>query len=391
MVAEERRDTLTDIPRIRDGFPTNVDALMTPISRRRRAAPSPLLSDRSLAILSAAVRTYIERGEPVSSLWLSRHARFGVSSATLRKTMTELEHLGYVRQPHASSGRVPTDLGYRCYVDLLLAERQPARSPRTVEARLRRAATVEDLLSTVSHELSRASHHLGFALAPSSDAVAFRHIDFVPLDRQRVMVVVVSATGHVSHKVVGVADALRPADLTQAANYLNQEFAGMPLQDVRAAIVERLEQERTLYDALRARALRLARDTFADMPPDGPLFVQGASLLLDDAADGDASLSMATLRALFGLIEEKDRLVHLLSKYIDDPGLTITIGTEHRAQTLQTLSLITSTYFDGQQTGCVGIIGPRRMHYSRTIAAVDGLSHSVSRLLGTEGGGAWAN
>ena len=305
--------------------------------------------------------------------------------------MAELEQLGYVCQPHTSSGRVPTDIGYRCYVDLLLEGRRPARSPRTVEARLRRASTVEDLLSTVSHELSRASHHLGFVLAPSSDAVAFRHIDFVALDRQRVMVVVVSATGHVSHKVVGVADALRPVDLTQAANYLNQEFAGMPLCDVRAAIIERLEQERTLYDALRARALRLARDTLADLPPDGPLFVQGASRLLDDAVDGDNPLSMATLRTLFDLIEEKDRLVRLLSGYIDDPGLTITIGNEHRSQTLRTFSLITSTYFDGHQTGCVGIIGPRRMQYSRTIATVDSLSRSVSRLLGTEDGRAWTN
>ena len=364
---------------------------MTPVphSKHRRPARGQALPKRSRAILSAVVRSYIERGEPVSSLWLTRHGRFGVSSATLRNTMAELEQLGYVHQPHASAGRIPTDLGYRCFVDWLLEGRRPARPTRTVEARLRRATTVDDLLSNVSHELSRASHHLGFALAPAGDAVAFRQIDFVALDGQRVLVVVVSATGHVSHKVVSLSEAVRPVDLTQAANYLNQEFAGLALRDVRAAILDRLEQERTIYDALRTRALRLARDTFADLPPGGPLFVQGASLLLDDAADGDDPVSISTLRTLFDMIEEKDRLVRLLSGYIDDPGLTITIGTEHRTQTLQHLSLIASTYFDGHQIGCVGIIGPRRMHYSRTIAAVDSLSRTVSRLLGADD--AWAN
>ncbi|HAK57186.1 MAG: heat-inducible transcriptional repressor HrcA [Vicinamibacterales bacterium] len=364
---------------------------MTPVpqSRRRRPEDSPL-SKRSRAILAAVVRSYVERGEPVSSLWLTRHGRFGVSSATVRNTMAELEHLGYVHQPHTSAGRVPTDRGYRCYVDLLLEARRPARSSANVEARLRRASTVDDLLTNVSHELSRASHSLGFALAPSGDAAAFRQIDFVPLDRQRVLVVVVSATGQVSHKVVDLPEAMRPVDLTQAANYLNGEFAGLPLCDVRAAILERLEQERTLYDALRARALRLARDTFQDLP-ESLLFVQGTPLLLDDASDGDDPSSIASLRSLFAMIEEKGRLVRLLSRYIDDPGLTIIIGTEHRTQNLQSLSLIASTYFDGRQTGCVGIIGPRRMRYARSIAAVDGVSRTVSHLLGPTDGGAWTN
>ena len=287
--------------------------------------------------------------------------------------MAELERLGYVHQPHASAGRVPTDRGYRYYVDLLLEGRRPARSSRNVEARLRRASTVDDLLSNVSHELSRASHHLGFALTPSGRAAAFRQIDFVTLDRKRVLVVVVSALGHVSHKVVNISETLRPVDLTQAANYLNQEFAGLPLCDVRTAIVERLNQERTLYDTLRTRALRLARKPY------------------DDATVGNDPSAVSRLSALFEMIEEKDRLVRVLNKYIDDPGLTIIIGTEHRTQTLKNLSLITSTYFDGHQTGCVGIIGPRRMRYARSIAAVDGVSRTVSRLLGTTTGATWAN
>ena len=364
---------------------------MTPVSspqhRRARQHP-PQLSSRARAILAAVVRSYIERGEPVSSLWLTRHSRFGVSSATLRNKMAELEELGYVHQPHASAGRIPTDRGYRCYVDLLLEARRPARSSRNVEARLRQASALGNLLNNVPHELSRASHHLGFAMAPSGEGSVFKQINFVPLDRQRVLVVVVSASGHVSHKVVSVSEALRPVDLTQAANYLNQEFAGLPLYEVRTAIVEQLESERTLCNVLRKRALRLARNTLENLS-ESSLFVQGTSFLLDNATDNDDSSSMSSLSTLFEMIEEKDRLVRLLNRYIDDPGMIVIIGAEHRTENLKNLSLVASTYFDGNQTGCVGIIGPRRMRYDRSIAAVEGVSRTVSRLLGT--GGTWAN
>ena len=159
------------------------DQLMTPASspqhRRARQHP-PQLSSRARAILAAVVRSYIERGEPVSSLWLTRHSRFGVSSATLRNKMAELEELGYVHQPHASAGRIPTDRGYRCYVDLLLEARRPARSSRNVEARLRQASALGNLLNNVPHELSRASHHLGFAMAPSGEGSVFKQTENNP-------------------------------------------------------------------------------------------------------------------------------------------------------------------------------------------------------------------
>ena len=359
--------------------------------RRRRERQVGELTDRSRLILASLVRAYIDRGEPVSSLWLARHGGFGLSSATVRHTMVELERRGYVRQPHTSSGRVPTDLAYRCYVDLLLRGRRPARLSPNVEARLRRATTVDDLLANVSQELSRVSHHMGFALVTPDDRAAFRHIDFVALDRTWVLVVLVSAAGQVSHKVVELDDQTRPSDLVQAANYLNAEFAGLPLSEVRETIRERLHEERTLYDALLSTALRLACATFTDMTPRSSLFVQGASLLLDEKSQGEDRVSMATLRALLDLIEEKDRLVRLLNEYIDSPGLTIIIGGEHRAPGLQNFSLIATTYVDGQQTGCLGILGPRRMRYARTIAAVDSVSRTMSRLLDTHGGTAWTN
>src|SRR5262249_43698529 len=161
------------------------------------------------------------------------------------------------RQPHTSAGRLPTDLGYRIYVDQLLAERRSIRPAAHVEARLRRAETVGDLLSHVSQEVSRASHQVGFAIAPAADSITFERLDFVPLDAGRLLVVVVAAGGHVSHKLIDrPSEDYDPAELRQAANYLNTEFKGRSITEVRQAVIERLREERTLYDALMARALR---------------------------------------------------------------------------------------------------------------------------------------
>jgi heat-inducible transcriptional repressor len=355
---------------------------MTPTTARPGSSVATGLSDRSRRILTTLVAAYIEHGRPVSSLWLARHGGVGLSSASVRNTLAELEDLGYVEQPHPSAGRVPTDRGYRCYVDCLLERRRWPRAPQ-VGHRLPQAATLGDLLASVSQELSRVAHNLAFALGPASDAVALEHIDFVPLGGSRVLVVVIAAGGEIAHKAVDVGEQLAPTTLAQAANYLNSEFTGWPLWKIRAEIHTRLEQDRVLYDTLAAHALRLAGRSLADLPPHPTLVVQGASRLLEEAAE---RLPLETLRALFAMIEEKDRLVRLLNEYVDGPGLTVVIGAEHAAPALRDFSLVASTYSDGQRRGTVGVIGPRRMQYSRALAAVDRASRAVSRALETAGG-----
>ncbi len=342
------------------------------------------LTDRTRKVLAALVREYIETGQPVASLGLARHGGFAVSSATLRNELVQLEELGYVRQPHTSAGRVPTDLGYRCYVDMLLEARRPVRATPTVEAQLRRnvrrPALIDELLSNVSHVLSSASHHLGFAVALANEEASFHRIDFLPLVGARVLVVVVARGGQVSEKVIDLGEPMQPADLQQAANYLNTEFAGLPLSRVRAIVLERLREERTLYDRLLARALRLAESTFQDLSPQPTVHVEGAASLLD-ASIVSGAVPLEPLRALLRMLEEKDRLVRLLTEYIEGPGLTVVIGTEHSAPDLREFSLVFSTYQDGERSGSVGVIGPTRMHYSRTIAVVDTAAQALSRLL----------
>jgi heat-inducible transcriptional repressor len=341
----------------------------------------PALPERDRRILGVVVSAYIEQGEPVSSLWLAK-GRLGVSSATLRNVLARLEEQGYVRQPHTSAGRVPTDLGYRNYVDGVLAERRASSSEPQLEARLRRAGTVEDLLSHLSHEVSRASHQVGFAIAPSSDTTTLEHLNFVPLDGGKILVVVVATGGHVSHKVIEPSEQYEHIELQQAANYLNREFKGRALLDVRQAVLERLREERTLYDVLMSRALRLASASLADVHSEPMVYVQGTSMLIDELGAEDPDDTLETLKTLLQMIEEKARLVRLLDDYLGAEGLMVVIGSEHPSNELQRFSLVFSTYTDGRGMGAVGVIGPTRMHYSRAIDAVDSLSRAVSRVVG---------
>jgi heat-inducible transcriptional repressor len=339
------------------------------------------LSDRNRRILALLVREYIERGEPVSSLWLAEHSGLGVSSATVRNVLALLEELGYVRQPHTSAGRVPTDLGYRCYVDLLLGGRRPARPSPEIEARLRQAGSVEDVLDTVSQELSRASHHVGFALAPPSETTALKHIDFVLLDARRVLVVIVSTSGLVSHKVVAIGEPLTPSDLEHAANYLNDEFGGLPLAEIRVRIAARMHADRALYDRILSRVLALASASLAGPAAQERFHIYGASSLVEGAAGGDPAVSMEALRTLLAMIEEKHRLMELLTAYLEGPGLTVVIGGEHVSPELQGFSLVASTCAGAGEAAAVGVIGPTRMRYSRAIATVDSLAQAVGRVL----------
>jgi len=340
------------------------------------------LPDRSRRLLATLVREYIETGEAVSSQVLARESSLGVSSATVRNLLAQLEEMGYVYQPHTSAGRVPTDRAYRVFVDQLLEGRKPAKPSATVEIRLRqqaeRSPLMGDLLSDVSHLVARAARVVAFAISDNEGAILQR-IEFVPLGAQRVLVVVVAADGKVTQKTIESDGALRADDLVRAANYLNTEFAGLPLLDVRDAVAARLEMDRSLYDELLRRALRLAQASLEDISRQQAFSVEGASALIESgSADG---VSLATLRALLEMMDEKERMLHLLNEYIDGPGLTVIIGAEHTAPGLRPFTLIAATAVDGGATRTVGIIGPTRIDYSRTITLVDGTTQAVSRVL----------
>ena len=338
------------------------------------------LTERQRRLLARLIAEYIEQGEPVSSAWLAEHSTLKVSSATIRNILARLEEQGLVRQPHTSAGRVPTDSGYRLYVDWLLGSRRRARPMREVAARLRRSGTVGDLLENATTELSRASHQISFAMTPASPTVCLRHIDFAGLEGNRVLVIVVASAGLVTHRVIETDEHYDSQTLAQAANYINAEFAGMTLHEARTAIFQHMRQERMVYDALMAQALRMAQAGLHDVAPEETLHVQGASYLLDDllGESVDRDRTMDALRALLKMIEEKHRLIGLLTQYIEAGGLTVVIGSEHGSPDLHSFSVVASSFDDGQRKGTIGIIGPTRMRYERAISAVDSVSQALT-------------
>jgi heat-inducible transcriptional repressor len=353
------------------------------------AKDQPSLSERSRRILAALVREYVETGEPVASQVIVNRGGFGLSSATIRNVLAQLEELGYVQQPHTSAGRIPTDLGYRCFVDMLLQRPRALKGAASVGDQLRQqlagVSGLESVLATVPHLLAEASHHVAFALAPVRERSSFDRIDFMALGGRRVLIVVVASDGEEHHKVVEVEEEVTTADLEKAANYLNAEFSGMPLADVRTAIVNRLGQDQVLYDRLIGRALRMAQSSIDQLGDRGPLFVEGAFSLLEEAAAPHSGITLSALSRLVRMIEEKHRLVGLLTQYIEGPGLMVVIGTEHVDERLSQFSLVASTYSNGRGTGTVGVIGPMRMHYSRAISMVDGVARAVSDVLARTG------
>jgi heat-inducible transcriptional repressor len=342
------------------------------------------LNPRSGRVLATVVREYIHTGEPVASMVIARRGAVGVSSATVRSILARLEEQGFVHQPHTSAGRVPTDRGYRFYVDLLLGSHRHQRTQDHVEARLRRETgddpLLDNVLAQVSHMLSTESRHVAFALSPPRADARLQKLEFVSLAGSRVMVIIVAQGGQVSQKVVDIGEALSSDDLRRAAEYVNREFMGLPLIQVRDLVAARLLEDRHLYDHLMAKAFELASRSLAETPGEHTLFVEGAASLLDGVAS-HVELPLEMLRALLHMMEEKQRLVRLLNEYLDSAGLTVVIGAEHSDPTLRPFSLVASPFFDGQGTGSVGLIGPTRMRYSKAIAIVDGAARAVSRVM----------
>ena len=344
----------------------------------------PALSDRTRRILATLVRSYIETGEPVASATLAQKAGLNLSSATVRNVLAQLEDMSYVWQPHTSAGRVPTDAGYRCYVDMLLDSRRSTKDVSAVEARLRQEAgdapLMDDLLSSISHVLSEASKGVGFAIAPPNAGALFQRIEFVPISGSRILIVVVASGNQVSQKTVDIGESVTASELVQAANYLNAEFSGRTRDEVRAGVMERLREERSLYDQLLGLALRLASSSFDNLDRPTSVYLDGTSTLLEEVVQA-SGISAATLRTLWRMVEEKQRLVRMLNEYIDGPGMTVIIGAEHNDPDLRPFSLIASSFSDGRATGTVGVIGPTRMRYNKAITVVDIAALAVARVL----------
>lgn len=337
------------------------------------AAP-PVFDDRSKTVLKLLIQLHITTGEPVGSETVSRAMDRALSSATIRNILGELERLGYLDHPHTSAGRLPTDEGYRVYVDNLMGPvRLPPGEAAAIASQLRpREGSPEQVMENASHLLSRLTRSVGFVLAPDLGQTAMRHVDLVRLPYPRVLVVMVAHTGIVTSKVVEVEEQLTQDELTACANYLSTRFAGLTLPAIRAALLDMMREEKALYDSLLKGVIAVGEKAFAGEEQPS-VYLDGASNILEREG------SVARLRALFKTFEEKSRLVRILNACLSSDGVRIIIGHENPDPDLHDVALVTATYpVDGSRGWGLGVLGSTRMEYDRVSALVDHVARSVA-------------
>ncbi len=340
------------------------------------------LSERERRVLSLTVLCHVSSGEPVGSRFLCRRLDLDLSPATIRNTMADLEDKGYLRQPHASSGRIPTDLGYRFYVEEVVSGRA-APGPGDVSGALGRARTdggVTGLVREASRLLSTLTRNAGVVLGPVLGDDRCRRLEFRRVGERRVLAIVLAGSGLVRTRLLEMEEDWRQDELDAMARLWNERFADRPLREVRDELRVVLAAERAELGSLLVQALELGRLALAGDPEAESLHLEGAANLLD----APEFASPGKMRALLRAIEEKGRLCRLLDGCLGAGGLQVLIGGELPDE-LRELGLVTAPFgCDGRVVGVVGVIGPMRMAYERVIPAVSGTAVSLSELLGAD-------
>ncbi len=341
------------------------------------------LSERTREILRWAISTFVTTGKPVGSRKIARRSREHLSAATVRSIMADLEEMGYLRQPHPSAGRIPTDKAYRFYVDYMLERHEISPSDRNeVDRTLKSDDSAEHLMARTSHVLSRVSNNIGIVVSPPISRVALQHIQFIKLTENRILVILVSRSGIVQNRVIHADEDYTQIDLDQAARYIVENFRDKTLFEIRILILRMLQQERNLYDSFMQRVIMLSTRTFADAAEElqSEVYLDGASNLIKTPEFSDIN----KMRALFMAIEQKNRLASLISQCIrgDDQEVRITIGAENALPGIEDCTLITSSYVVDKKThGSLGILGPTRMEYGRAISLVEYVARLFGRVL----------
>jgi len=341
-----------------------------------------ILSDRNQDILKALIELHIESAEPVSSQAIAQRLATRLSPATVRNVMAELEMAGLIHSPHTSAGRIPTDRAYQFYVSSLLnAQGLDAEEQRMLRAHyLMRDLGMEEALRRVSRVLSELSCYTGMVMAPRFAQTIFRHIDFQALPDKRVLVILVSESGIVEHRIIQVEERIRQVELDQAAIYLNRTLGGLSMAEAQLRILQQMAEEKAQVDALVRRALRLSREVLRDDMND-QVFIEGTSHILEQPEFAD----LEKMKRLLRTFEQKSLLVSLLDRSRKAPGTQVFFGSTSGVEELSGCSLITASFTSGRgATGTIGILGPVRMPYSHVIPLVEGSALLISQMLKTK-------
>lgn len=325
-----------------------------------------MLNDRAQSLLKILIERYIAEGQPVGSRALSKYSGMELSPASIRNVMADLEEMGFITSPHTSAGRVPTPLGYRFFVDTLLTIKPLQQSEvNQLEGQLH-PDDPQKLITSASHLLSELTQFAGVVMTPKRRSTAFRHVEFMRLSEKRVLLIIVTAEGDVQNRIIITDKSYTPAQLIEAGNYLNANYAGREFEAVRDAVKKELNQ---LHSDI-SQLMQAVVETGHDAQREGDSIVLSGERNLLNVHE--LSSNMASLRKLFDAFEQKSSLMQLLEISAQAQGVKIFIGGESGMTPLDEFSVVTAPYeVDGKVVGTVGVVGPTRMAYERVIPIVD--------------------
>jgi len=337
------------------------------------------MNERSQQLFSKMMSLYLNDGKPVGSSVLAKMPDVVVSSATIRNVMSDLEKMGLIHSPHTSAGRVPTELGFRVFVDSILTY-QPVNHglQAEVELQLNQNQTQDELLGSASQVLSGLTGMASVVMMPNKEQEILKHIDFVPLSKNKVLVVLVLNDQDIQNRIIELDKAVSPSELVQVANYLNQHFSGLSLSKVKTLLVTRLDALRQQMDALMVAIVEATDQAIGEqIEIQQPYLISGQSNLFNY----QELASSEKLKALFESFEQHTQLVKLMGKSIDAKGVQVFIGRECGSDLYQGCSVITTPYeSEGVVLGVLGVIGPSRMPYDKIVPKIDMTAKIVSKL-----------
>ncbi|MBI5188220.1 MAG: heat-inducible transcription repressor HrcA [Nitrospirae bacterium] len=338
-----------------------------------------MLDERSKQVLCAVVQSYINTPDPVGSRVVTKRYSFGLSPATIRNIMADLEEMGFLKQPHTSAGRIPTDMGYRFYVDSIVAERNHSNKEfmREIYRRLEILRNdINMLLNETTRTLSLLSHYLGVAMSPKPNMTTLKRIELLKYRADQIVAILFTDEGLIKNKIISLGSEITQRDLNRIAGYLDSKFSGYTPAEIRSRVIKEMAKEKDMCDSLISKAMKICKETFCF--PQGEVFVSGLSEVLELPDFSD----LEKIRELSRAIEDKHTIVKLLDKISELDGIQIVIGSENSMDEMKKFSVVVSTCKEANRPiGVIGIIGPTRMDYSRAIYIVDNTAKFITKML----------
>jgi heat-inducible transcriptional repressor len=346
--------------------------------RRKQTVTEHSLSDRKMKILHAVIQNYLETGEPVGSRTISKYTDLNLSSATIRNEMADLEELGYIMQPHTSAGRIPSDKGYRLYVDMLMEEKEQELNEMQ-EQMLDKADRMEQLLKQAARVLASNTNYATMVSTPMNNANKIKFIQLSMVDAEQVIAVIVLGGNVIKSKIIRVDEALSNENLLKLNMLLNTTLNGMSIEEINLGLIARLKEQAGIHSSVISNVLDAVADAI-QIDEDMQIYTSGATNIFKYPELSDNQSAQEIINAF----EEKQQLTELVTQTLakdDNTGIQVYIGDETPVQTMKDCSVVTATYELGDgMKGTIGIIGPKRMDYEHVLKSMKRLQNELDQM-----------